>query len=102
MMLDVRVEEVEAVCVALQELVGRVARLEEKVLGFRAWYSREELAGLKGVKVSTFYNKPWLLPGPASRQGGNERWSHAQVWDSGWIWKSDADLQPKGARRGHD
>ena len=101
--MDLRLPEVEELSAVVRELAVRLQRMEEKVVGRKLWYGREDLAELKSMKVSAFYNKPWLLPpAPPSKQGGNERWSHAQVWDSGWIWKSDADLRPAPTRQSHD
>ena len=102
MVLDVQIKEIEALSEGVRELLVRLEKMERKLYMRQLWYGREDLAALKGMKVSAFYNKPWLLPGEPSRQGGNERWSYAQVWESGWIWKSDKELQSKGARRGHD
>lgn len=67
----------------------------------KLWYSRKDLAELKSIPVSAFYNKPWLLPpGGPSKQGGTDRWSRKQVWDSGWVWMSDSDLSLRGGRDG--
>ncbi len=92
---SIRLPEVEALTKAVQELTEQVVELRQKVVPAKMWYSRAELAALKGIPVSAFYNKPWLLPGKPHKQAGVDRWSWRQVWDSGWIWQSDKDLNPK-------
>jgi hypothetical protein len=92
---SIHLPEVERLERAVQELSRLVVDLAQKVSPAKMWYSRAELASLKDIPVSAFYNKPWLLPGKPSKQNGNDRWSFKQVWDSGWIWKSDKDLSPK-------
>ncbi len=91
----IQLPEVQALAKAVQELGRQVEELRHKVVPAKMWYSRAELAALKGIPVSAFYNKPWLLPGKPQKQAGVDRWSWRQVWDSGWIWKSDKDLNPK-------
>ncbi len=92
---DLELPEVQALQEAVQQLTRRIEELYEKLHPMKLWYSRTELAGLKSIPVSAFYNKPWLLPGKPQKQAGVDRWSWRQVWDSGWIWQSDKDLNPK-------
>jgi len=92
----IRLPEIEELCREVRKLSEKVEQLQQKVLPAKLWYTRAELAALKGMPVSAFYNKPWLLPpGTPSKQGGTDRWSHKQVWESGWIWKADKDLNPR-------
>jgi hypothetical protein len=98
---SIRLPEVEELTRLVQELIVAVQQLAMKVQPAQAWYSRAELAHLKAIPVSAFYNKPWLLPGKPSKQAGVDRWSFKQVWESGWIWKSDADLNPRGGEDGN-
>jgi hypothetical protein len=96
---SIRLPEVQALTRDIQALIAKVQQLEERVLPGKLWYSRVELAALKGIPVSAFYNKPWLLPGEPSKQGGVDRWSYKQVWESGWIWKSDKELNPREGKK---
>jgi len=98
---SIQLPEVQEICGLVRNLAQQIEDLRQKMLPGKLWYSRAELAELKGMIVSVFYNKPWLLPpGEPSKQGGNDRWSYNQVWESGWIWKSDADLNPRGGEDG--
>ncbi len=90
--MQINLPEVEALTAEVRALSLEIKALKEKLLPQKLWYSRAELAALKGVPVSALYNKPWLLPGAPAKQAGSDRWSFQQVWDSGWIWKSDRDL----------
>ena len=90
--LEELLEEIQGLKEELREVKSRLSMME------KPWYSRQDLAALKAMKVSAFYRKPWLLPGPPVRQGGRERWSYQQVFESGWIWASDEDLKPKARR----
>ena len=83
----------------IQELVAQVQALQAAVEGMRAellpkrlWYRRKDLAGLKNLPVSAFYQRPWLLPPNMRRQAGVEAWSYKDVFESGWIWKGDEEL----------
>lgn len=96
---SIQLPEVQALISAIQTLTVKVQQLEERVLPGKLWYSRVDLAALKGIHVSAFYNKPWLLPGEPSKQGGVDRWSYKQVWESGWIWKSDKELNPREGKK---
>ena len=99
---SIQLPEVQEICGLVRNLAQQIEDLRQKMLPGKLWYSRAELAELKGMIVSVFYNKPWLLPhGEPSKQGGNDRWSYQQVWDSGWIWKSDRELNPRGGEK-HD
>jgi uncharacterized small protein (DUF1192 family) len=98
---SIRLPEVEELARRILVLTDEIRELRLKAVPGRLWYSRAELAALKGMPVSAFYNKSWLLPsGEASKQGGTDRWSFKQVWESGWIWKSDKDLNPRGGEDG--
>jgi hypothetical protein len=98
---SIRLPEVEEMTRLVQELIVAVQQIAMKVQPAQAWYSRAELARLKAIPVSAFYNKPWLLPGKPSKQAGVDRWSFKQVWESDWIWKSDKDLNPRGGEDGN-
>ena len=83
----------------IQELAAEVQVLREAIDGMRAellpeklWYRRKDLAGLKNLPVSAFYQRPWLLPPNMRRQAGVEAWSYKDVFESGWIWKGDEEL----------
>jgi len=89
--MEIELPEIKSLAEEIKALKVEI----EKLFPQKLWYSRQDLAALKGMTVSAFYNKPWLLPGPPSKQGGTDRWSHKQVWESGWIWKSDEDLKSK-------
>lgn len=93
--MTVDIPEIEDLRLQIQDLAAKIDRLIPNKL----WFSRQDLAALKGVPVSAFYNKPWLLPGEPSKQGGTDRWSCRQVIDSGWIWMSDEDLKPGIGKR---
>ena len=96
---EIELPEVETLIEVVQALRLEIEELKKKVLPQKMWYSREDLATLKSMKISALYNKPWLLPpGLPLKQGGTDRWSYQQVWESGWIWKSDEDLRPKARR----
>jgi len=93
--MEVQIPEIEELRQQIQDLAAKVDQLIPQKL----WYSRQDLAELKSIPVSSFYNKPWLLPpGGPVKQGGTDRWSYHQVWESGWIWMSDSDLRPKARR----
>lgn len=94
-MAKVEIPELKEFGRQITELAAKVERLTPQ----KMWYSRQDLADLKGIPVSAFYNKPWLLPGQPSKQGGTDRWSYQQVFESGWIWMTDADLRPRSRRR---
>jgi hypothetical protein len=99
---SVQLPEVQELCGLVRGLAQQIEDLRQKMLPGKLWYSRAELAALKGIPVSAFYNKPWLLPpGEPSKQGGTDRWSFKQVWESDWIWKSDKDLNPRGGEDGN-
>ena len=83
----------------IQELAAEVQALREAIDSMRAellpeklWYRRKDLAGLKNLPVSAFYQRPWLLPPNMRRQAGVEAWSYKDVFESGWIWKGDEEL----------
>jgi hypothetical protein len=94
---SIRLPEIEELSREVRKLSEKVEQLQQKVLPAKLWYSRADLAALRGIPISAFYSKPWLLPpGGPQKQGGTDRWSYKQVWESGWIWKSDKDLSPRG------
>ena len=90
----------------IQELAAEVQALREAIDGMRSellpeklWYRRKDLAQLKNLPISAFYQRPWLLPPNLRKQGGVEAWSYKDVFESGWIWKSDIDLVGKKIKR---
>lgn len=93
---DIELPEIEILAGEIHGLRLDIQELKQVLLPQKAWYSRQDLAGLKSVPVSAFYHHSDLLPpGDPSKQGGNDRWSYKQVWESGWIWMSDEDLRQK-------
>ena len=90
----------------INELISQIQALQAAVEGMRAellpkrlWYRRKDLAQLKNLPISAFYQRPWLLPPNVRKQGGVEAWSYKDVFESGWIWKSDTDLLGKKIKR---
>ncbi|MCK4816894.1 hypothetical protein KA005_14080 [bacterium] len=104
MTINIDMPEIDEIIKMLSELLKAIGQIpgsgaQGDGIEKKLWYRREDLAKLKGMPISAFYNKPWLLPGPPLKQGGVEAWSYKQVFESGWIWMSDEDLKQNAAAR---
>jgi hypothetical protein len=100
MEMTIHLPEVEDLAQRVLVLIDEIRELRQKVMPGKLWYSRTDLAALKGIPVSAFYNKSWLLPpGEPAKHGGVDRWSFKQVWETRWIWKTDKELNPRGGER---
>ena len=100
MTLTIEVPEIRELADQVQALREAIDAMRSELLPTKLWYRRKDLAQLKGLPISAFYQRPWLLPPNMRRQGGVEAWSHKDVFESGWIWKGDEELTAeRGVKR---
>ena len=90
--LTLELPEIQKLASEVQALREAIDSMRSELLPERLWYRRKDLAGLKNLPVSAFYQRPWLLPPNMRRQAGVEAWSYKDVFESGWIWKGDEEL----------
>ena len=91
----------------LEKIEQRLSHIEERIgtAPEKIWYSRKDLAELRGVALNTFYNQPELLPnyGVPDDTAINGRWHKDSVdawmrepldkWKHHWRMLSEEERQ---------
>ena len=95
----VEVPEIKELIQEIHSLRLEVNNLRNKIKPSKLWYRREDLAELRNLPVSAFYNRRYLYPGPPQKINGVDMWSYEQVFESGWIWKTDEELKESNKLR---
>lgn len=91
--MNVQLPEVAAMAQELAALRQELRELREQIQPQKVWYTRAEVAAMKGVSKSALDHQTHLYPcfGQARRVGGRERFHVDDV--RAWLPKSDEQIE---------
>ena len=93
MNVDLQLPEVAALVLAVEHLRKELEELRSLVSPPKAWYTRQEVAALKGINKGALDHHTYLYPGfgQARRVGRRDRF-HVDIVRE-WLRKTDEDIE---------